>query len=241
MAADSVQVTEAEAWWVKRLYGAESALPIAAVGGQSPASPAPSLQSAVSFWPSDAPSNRCQGELSPTSLAPSLPPAEFVFLQPEKLCSSHFEHYDESTASCHSTATQNTKLTSSSALRSTLSYSAQSSQSVSSNPSAEWPRTRPVEALFADSLSSELPARNVQRRQLGCLLGNSIRPKEAHNSTTAPSSRQPSCKGEGWLLLGSLNDAPHDQAAVGVLRNTGTDRRGLEGATKHAWRQGMAA
>jgi len=240
MASTSVQVTEAEGLWIKRLYRTETVPPIAAVGEQSPVSPAPSLQPATSFWQSramattvgdHAPCSSCQWELSPTSPAPSLPPAEFGFWQPENLCSSSCEHYDASTESCHSTATGNTKLTSSSTLRSTLSYSSLSSQSVSSNPAAEWPRTRPVEGLLADSLSSKLPAPNVQRRPLGCLLGNSIRPTEAHNSTTASSLRQSSCKREGWPWLGSLNDAPHAPAAAGVLQRTGNHRGHLEGAT----------
>jgi len=127
--------------------------PIAAVGEQSPVSPAPSLQPAISFWQNrvmtptagdHSPSSSCQWELSPMSHVPSLPPAELGFWQPEKPCSSHCEHYDESTNSCHSTATLSTKLTGSSTLRSTLSSSAPSSQSVSSSRAAEWPCTGPL-------------------------------------------------------------------------------------------------
>merc|ERR1712129_669500 len=131
------------------------------------------------------------------------------------------------------TATRSTELT---------SYSPQprtpSSQSVNSSRAAEWPCTPPFEAFVGDSLSSELLAVDAQHRPLGCLLGNSIRPKEANKSTTV---RLSCCQEEVWPWFGSLREAPHGPAATGVLWHAGTHREGLEEATKHALKYRVAA
>jgi len=216
------------------LFVTESLPPNASAGEQSPTSPAPSLQPTVSFWQSraiapaagdHAPSGSHCWEQSPTSPAPSLPPAEFGFSPPEHPGSSHYGHDDASTKPRHSIATQSTTLTSSSSLQSHLSCSAQTSQSESSR----------------DGLSIELPARRAQHRQLGCLLGSSIHPKEAgrllgnsihpkeeSNSRSASSTRQPCCEGEKWPWHGSLRDAPRGPAGAELLGHSGSNRACLK-------------
>jgi len=212
-----------------------------AMGEQSPASPAPSLQAAVSFWRSRAmdmtaedhtPSSNHPRESSPISPAPSLPPAEFKLGPPEDPCSSHSVRDDGNSEPHHSIATRSTALNSTSTLSSTLLCSAQSLRSVSSSRAAEGCRPPPWEAFTGDGLSSELSAREVPSRPLGCLLGNSLCPKGASNSKPAPSLQQPRCTGDGWPWFGSLRDAPRGPVAAGPLQPLHRER--LEGAAGHS-------
>jgi len=139
---------------------------------------------APTVWDS-APSSSRRREPSPVSPAPSLPPSDLSFLQPESPCLSDCKHCDEGTASRHSTMTRSTQLPSCWTLASTVSCFPHSSESLTICRDAQLHPTQPYEAFENDSLKTELLARDVRSRPLGCCLGTSIRPQGTRNSILA--------------------------------------------------------